>query len=199
MSYPSELLSPEEEIVTEFRPHWTALAFPVVLGLVAVVVIVAAAVLMEATARWVVVLGSIVIWLVASIRRLATWATTQHVVTTERVIHRAGVLARRGKEIPLESINDVAFSQSIFERIVRSGDLLIESAGEMGQTRYSDIPHPERLQSLIYQVRERRIVALRGATSSVGTELERLVGLRDRGVLTDEEFEAQKRKLLGNG
>jgi uncharacterized membrane protein YdbT with pleckstrin-like domain len=135
---------------------------------------------------------------VASIGRLLTWVTTQHVITDERVIHRTGVFSRHGKEIPLEMINNVAFGQSLFERAVRSGDLVIESAGEGGQTRYRDIPNPERLQSLIYQVRERRIIALRGSGASVASELETLARLRDRGDLSAEEFESQKRKLLGD-
>jgi hypothetical protein len=37
-----------------------------------------------------------------------------------------------------------------------------------------------------------------GAPSTTG-ELERLASLRDRGVLTQEEFEAQKRRILGAG
>ncbi|MGZ6931351.1 MAG: SHOCT domain-containing protein [Acidimicrobiia bacterium] len=36
-----------------------------------------------------------------------------------------------------------------------------------------------------------------GGTGSHADELERLASLRDRGVLTDEEFAAQKAKLLG--
>jgi len=35
-----------------------------------------------------------------------------------------------------------------------------------------------------------------GSSSGVADELERLSGLKDRGVLTDAEFEAQKAKLL---
>ena len=34
-------------------------------------------------------------------------------------------------------------------------------------------------------------------TANVGTELEKLAGLRDSGVISAEEFEAQKAKLLG--
>ena len=35
------------------------------------------------------------------------------------------------------------------------------------------------------------------AGTNVGTELEKLAGLRDSGVISAEEFEAQKAKLLG--
>ena len=68
------------------------------------------------------------------------WFTTLHVITNERVIYRAGFIAKRGKEIPLEVINDVAFNQTIFEKAFGTGDLMIESAGTHGQTRYRDIP-----------------------------------------------------------
>jgi len=198
MAYPEELLSPDEHIVTQFRPHWTALAVPAVLALIGLALAVLSLVYLESPTSWIIAAGLGVVWLASSIGRMLTWFTTQHVITDERVIHRTGVFSRHGKEIPLEMINNVAFGQTLFERAVRSGDLLIESAGEGGQTRYSDIPRPEQLQSLIYQVRERRIIALRGDGSSVASELGLLAQLRDRGDLTAEEFEAQKRRLLGS-
>ncbi len=197
--YPKRLLSSEEEIIREFRPHWWVVSGPVVAAIVALAVIVAASQLLETPERWWVIVGAILIWMVLSLRRLLVWLTTQYVVTNERVIYRAGIASRRGKEIPLEVINDVAFSQSVWERMVRSGDLLIESAGEQGQSRFSDIPDPEGLQSLIYQVREQRTVALgRGGGRSMANELETLARLREQGVLSDDEFNTQKRRLLGD-
>ncbi|MEE9177662.1 MAG: PH domain-containing protein, partial [Acidimicrobiia bacterium] len=135
-------------------------------------------------------------------RGVSRWLTTHHVITNERVIYRAGWIAKRGKEIPLEVINDVAFSQTIFERIFRTGDLLIESAGTHGQTRYRDIPSPEEVQSLIYRVREKRKLQMEGgaapaASESTASQLEKLSRLHDEGKLTDQEFETEKTKLLG--
>jgi uncharacterized membrane protein YdbT with pleckstrin-like domain len=171
---------------------------PIFWGLVALVAIIVTFTVWDTqpAARWTVASVLAVGWVLLSLRRLADWLTTQYVITNERVIFRAGVLSRRGKEIPLEVINDVSFHQTVIERLVRSGDLLIESAGEMGQSRYSEVPHPERLQSIIYQAREDRTLALRNSNRSVASELEKLAGLHQQGVLTDEEFEAQKRKLL---
>ena len=37
-----------------------------------------------------------------------------------------------------------------------------------------------------------------GGRESISIELERLAGLRDRGVLTEEEFQEQKRRLLNS-
>lgn len=196
MAYPDRLLSPGEVIVEEFRPHWQVLVIPVTALVVAIVAIVLAVMQLTGTTQTVVVIGVIVVWVVISTQKFADWLTTKYVITNERVVYRAGVFARAGIEIPLESITNVSFRQSFLERMVRSGDLVIESAGEDGQSRYTNVPDPEGLQSLIYQQRENRTLALAKGNVSVAEELERLAALRDRGVLSDEEFEAQKRRLL---
>lgn len=194
--YPKRLLSPGEIVVKEFRPHWQFLILPGASFLVLLGVVVAAVTQLDGAARWLLVLGGVAVWMILSVKRVADWATTQYVITDERVIYRAGVFSRSGVEIPLESITNVAFSQSLLERFIRSGDLVIESAGETGQSRYQDIPDPEGLQSLIYQQREQRTVELRRGGSSVADELAGLAELRDRGILSQEEFESQKRRLL---
>src|SRR5206468_1783578 len=80
-----------------------------------------------------------VLWFV---RRYLTWSTTNFVVTTDRLVYRSGVVAKKGKEIPLERVNDISFRQSVFERMIRAGDLMIESGGERGQETFNDIPKP---------------------------------------------------------
>lgn len=199
MGYPERLLSSGEQIEAQFRPHWSRLLRE---GLLVLLGVVLAGLLLSvstpALVVWLLIVG--VIALIA--RGVTRWLTTHHVITNERVIYRAGWIAKRGKEIPLEVINDVAFSQTIFERIFKTGDLLIESAGTHGQTRYRDIPSPEEVQSLIYRVREKRKLHMEGGTipaasESTASQLEKLSGLHDQGKLTDQEFETEKTKLLG--
>jgi len=151
-------------------------------------------------ARWVGVGAAAVAWVRLAVYPFIAWWFTCYVLTDERLISRSGILARRGLEIPLERINDVQFSQNILERMLRSGDLMVESAGELGQSRFSDIPAPEEFQSLLYAVREDRSKALAGVsrdTSPVG-DLEKLAKLYKDGLVTEEEYESQKRKLLGD-
>jgi uncharacterized membrane protein YdbT with pleckstrin-like domain len=105
-------------------------------------------------------------------------------------------------EIPLDRVNNVNFNQGIFERMLGAGDLLIESGGEDGQQRFTDIRNPADVQNLIHAeletVRSRMAPGgLAAPTMSVPEQLERLEGLLQRGSITPEEFEAQKRKLLG--
>jgi uncharacterized membrane protein YdbT with pleckstrin-like domain len=201
MRYPEKLLSPGETIISEFRPHWSGILREGLLAIGVLVLIVLLA-LMDFSWRGWVILFLVVAVLALTARGLIRWWTTQHVITNERVIHRAGLVSKTGKEIPLEVVNDVAFKQTVFERVFGTGDLLIESAGTHGQTRYSDIPKPEHIQSVIYQAREGRKMELEGGVSgpaeSAASQLATLSRLHDEGKLTDEEFEMEKRKLLGS-
>ncbi len=194
MAYPTRLLSEGEAVIREFRPHWQAIAVPVAIaGGLTVIGAVVGAVLAQGPIPTVV---GLVIGLAVVLPKLAVWAFTKYVITNERVIVRSGVLARQGKEIPLEVINDVAFSQSLLERMFGSGDLLLESAGELGQSRFTDVPTPEDIQTLIYRAREDRMAALNSGATPVST-LATLAQLHRDGVLTDEEFATKKQKLLG--
>ena len=197
MKYPTRLLSSEEEVVLAFRPHWMAIVLPSLITILSVAAIIAVAVSVDSPEVWYAIGGIVLLWLVVALPRWIKWWFTHHVVTNERLIVRRGFVARQGKEIPLEVINDVAFSQNVIERILHSGDLLIESAGEQGQSRYTDIPDPEGVQATIYKLREARTLSLQGQASAV-EQLDMLAQLHQRGVITDEELAEKKQKLLGN-
>jgi len=201
MRYPDKLLSPGEVIKSEFRPHWSQIVREGALSVLVLVLVVLVAIQDFSWKPWVII-ALVVAWFLIVVTGFIRWWTTQHVITNERVIHRTGLISKKGKEIPLEVINDVAFSQRAFERIFGTGDLLIESAGTHGQSRYSDIPSPEKVQSLIYEEREARKMELesggnRQVSESSASQLATLSRLHDEGKLTDTEFEAEKRKLLG--
>ena len=199
MAYPERLLSDGETVEAEFRPHWSGLLRE---GLIVVVAIAIGVILVILDApSWTFVALPLLVF-VFIVKGAIEWYTTLHVITNERVIYRAGFIAKRGKEIPLEVINDVAFNQTIFEKVFGTGDLMIESAGTHGQTRYRDIPKPEDVQSLLYRVREIRLLHIKGGQvsmpeESIASQLDRLSRLHDEGKLTDEEFEQEKGKLLG--
>jgi len=203
MGYPERLLSDDEVIVTQFRPHWSGILREGLVVLAGIVVAIVAAVL--SWPAWVYLAVAAVV-LVLVVGGLIRWFTTLHVITNERLIYRTGFIGKRGTEIPLEVIQNVAFNQTIIERIFGTGDLMVESAGTHGQTRYRDIPKPERVQGLIYQSREARQLDVKGSGTSSGapsaeesaaSQLERLARLHDTGKLTDAEFAAEKARLIG--
>src|SRR3954452_48773 len=111
-------------------------------------------------------LGICLVALIWLAMRYGKWATTTFVVTTQRLIYRSGVLAKHGREIPLDRLNDISFHQTVFERMIGAGDLMIESAGERGQQTFNGIPHPNRVQNEIYRQVEasKDRDAMRGST-----------------------------------
>ncbi|MDH3307564.1 MAG: PH domain-containing protein [Acidimicrobiia bacterium] len=193
MGYPPRLLSDGEKVVREFRPHWKAILGSVILGDLLLVAGVVIGVVTDQV-LWG-ILGGVLAAIMVMGLPVIRWWFTRYVITNERIIVRSGVLARAGKEIPLEVINDVQFNQTVGERVFRSGDLLLESAGELGQSHFSDVPDPESVQTLIYRMREDRISALNTGVDATA-RLTNLANLHRDGVLTDSEFEEKKKKLL---
>ena len=196
MSYPPRLLSDGEHFVRQFRPHWFGIIKPLLYFdlLLALGIVVA---VFTDLAWWIPVGIALVIGIIVNIGPIARHWFTNYVITNERLIVRSGVISKQGKEIPLEVITDVAFSQTVGERLFGAGDLLVESAGEYGQSRYSNVPRPEDVQALIYEQREARMMALQNTTDPT-EQLQRLADLHRDGVVSDAEYEEKRRKLLGD-
>lgn len=206
MAYPKKLLNEFETVALDLHPHWWYFAEPVATLLGAIAVGIAGLIVpddgsdLKKVWLWA-ALALIVLAVMWLVGRYAKWSTTNFVITSDRLIFRSGVLAKSGIEIPLERVNNVIFNQSVFERILGAGDLVIESAGADGQQRFTDIKHPERVQKLLHAQMEsneqRAYQGLAGATGGdVASQLEKLEGMLERGTLSQEEFDRQKAKLL---
>jgi uncharacterized membrane protein YdbT with pleckstrin-like domain len=205
MAFPRKLLNDGEEVVLDLRPHWIYMAEPTLAVLGAIIVgIIALKVDVDAIKL---IAGVLLLLCLGWFGiRYAKWANTNFVVTNDRVIHRVGVVAKHGIEIPLERINTVFFNQSIFERILGAGDLGIESAGERGSETFEDVRKPAIVQNEIYRQMEAYANRRRGggtaaaptqeAALSIPEQIEKLDELRKRGVISDQEFAAKKADLL---
>lgn len=203
MAWPEDALTADEGIVLSFRQHWKLLFVPILAFVGFLVVLVAARQWLPWGVAEVVIALAVVggfVWFV--VRPIVSWLVTRYVLTTERLMTRKGLIAQSGIEIPLERITNVNFSQSFFERLLGAGDLLVESAGTTGQSRFANIPRPDQFASVLYNVREKRALALQ--SGKVVTEsddaiekLSRLKQLHDDGVLSDTEYEEKRQKLLG--
>jgi uncharacterized membrane protein YdbT with pleckstrin-like domain len=207
MAFPRRLLIEGEELVLDLRPHPVALVRAVLVGLLVVAVWIYALPKIGdegfwGTVGWVVVAVGLVALIWWPLRDLVRFLTSVFAVTSDRIIHRSGFIAKRSMEIPLEAINDVRFQQNVFERMINSGDLIISSASEQGREVFKDIRNPESVQKTIYhqgELNKQRMMSGGGhrAAGSVADELGKLDKLRADGVISEEEFQAQKAKLLG--
>ena len=72
--------------------------------------------------------------------------TATYTVTNRRLITRQGLIARKGHDIPLMRISDVAYDQGLLDRVLGCGTLVISDASTHGSVRLHDIPHVEVVQ-----------------------------------------------------
>ena len=172
MPFPPDLLNESEEVILDLRPHWAKLFFPVVFVVQAIAATGASAALASGTPVPFVLLAVLAVAVVFLLARYVKWTTTNFVVTNERLIHREGVIAKNGIEIPLDRVQTIRFNQSIFERMIGAGDLHIESGGERGQQSFTDIRRPAKVQNEIYRQIE----------AAQARDHDRMAGRRQRGV-----------------
>ena len=201
MPFPRKLLNDDEDVVLDLRPHWWFLAGPSAALVLAIAVAVFVAGKTDEGWARIPFLVAVLVALVWLLARIARWVTTNLVVTSDRLIVRTGVIAKRGREIPLERINDITTTQSLLERLLGAGDLMIESGGERGQESFHDCPRPPQVQNEIYRQMEanadRQADRREGRREASPLEqLEKLDELRQRGVISQAEFEVKKAQLL---
>ena len=159
MSYPEKLLADDETVVEHLHPHWITLV-PATLWFIVICAAAGAGIAYLPTGGAhgplliaIVVVGFLLLcWL--TFGPWIRWRTSHYVFTTHRVLIRRGVLHHVGRDISLQRINDVAFSQSLWDRIVKAGTITIESAGEHGQETLTDIPKSDQVQQMLNRLIE---------------------------------------------
>jgi uncharacterized membrane protein YdbT with pleckstrin-like domain len=153
MGFPQKHLSEGEIVEYHLRTHVKALIVPV-----AVLLVTGAAVGFglgilpdndgtgATVGRWALVIVGAFVILYWSLRPFLTWLTTTFTVTNFRLITRAGIISRTGRNIPLRRINDAAFEQGLLDRILRCGTLIVSAASEEGQIKLYDVPRVHSVQ-----------------------------------------------------
>jgi membrane protein YdbS with pleckstrin-like domain len=202
--FPARFLNPGEQVEVDLRPHWKFLAGPVCWAVLALAGSVFA--LVAGAPRWgqLALGGALLLCLLWLVARWLRWATTSFVVTSQRLIVRKGVLGRTGREILIDRLTDVTCRQSLLDRLLRCGDVLVESPGRDSPEMFPDLPRPLEVQSLLTRLISTRTASawpvqpVLGVASpqSVAEHLAQLDDLRRRGLISKREFAAKKAELL---
>jgi uncharacterized membrane protein YdbT with pleckstrin-like domain len=142
-----KLLTDGESVVVDTRTHPKALIVP---GLVLVITLAVAIFLDRLVDNGVV---SLIVWILAAVvfvwwvlRPFLSWLTSTYTITNKRLITRTGIISRKGHDIPLMRISDVAFDQGIIDRMLACGTLVVSDASTHGSVRLHDIPRVESVQ-----------------------------------------------------
>jgi uncharacterized membrane protein YdbT with pleckstrin-like domain len=152
-------LTEDEHLVLMLHPHWKTLIRPVSVAVLVVAAALIAEVLIppnsaapvERLVVAAVAILAVMLWLIVPVLR---WRTTTYELTTRRLRVRSGIVTRHGRDIPLARINDVSFEKGLLDRLLGSGRLVVESAGEHGQILLNDIPRVEFTQATLFRLVE---------------------------------------------
>ena len=196
-----ELLGPDEEVLLEARPHPKRMFGPAFLTAAALVAAIFVRDIGEPDKYPVQLCVALAVlaalWLAA---RWLQWNTSRLTVTTDRVMTRRGVIAKKHWQVTLERIHDISCDQTILERVLGAGDLSIDSGGDRGHV-ISDVARPFKVQHEIYQAMESSTVtaatrAMDRRDLTIPEQIEKLDELRQRGVISQAEFDVKKTQLL---
>lgn len=170
---------------------------------------------------WMMLLGHIILtvitvglWVPILIYYVLRRSTTRYILTNQRVILEYGILNKSSKEASLDKINNVSHTANLGERIFGYGTVQLQTASAMGATVLKWVPAPVQFKSeIINQVdlykkaqiqQQARVMADAIGRSNtqnkeggnLASQLERLAALKEKGILSEDEFQTQKAKLL---
>lgn len=205
-------LKKDEKLLLITRKHWIQMVLPVFAWLLLAALLLW--LMNDYTIAFIIILVTAIFPMVEYIN----WKYNLWAVTNMRVVDESGFFTRYSKESPLDKINNVEYDQPILGRILGYGNVDIQTAAEMGETKYQLIHHPKLLKDTITHAQEEykktqitsqatqlaQAIAknINPATAPsqqmIADELHKLFDLLQKGAITQEEYAAQKNKLLGS-
>jgi uncharacterized membrane protein YdbT with pleckstrin-like domain len=159
-------LQPGEQVIVVTRPQPRKLIFPVAVFILvpAVGAFASAWIVRGEPARlFPLISKEWTFWLVAAcvaavawillgycLPRVLRWQATRYVLTNRRIVARYGMLRRRDQQISLVSIRHVGVSQSLLQRIFRSGNISLDT-GHGEDSVVPDVPEVLRFRNFVLE------------------------------------------------
>jgi hypothetical protein len=149
--------------------------------------------------------------LVEMVRIFLDWFNERYIITNRRVMVVRGTINKHTSDSALEKVNDVVLTQSIVGRILRYGTVQIITGSDVGVNMFRRISKPVRFKRAMLNAKEEMHSAPAGAhaggrtmaetaDSAEDSEIPDLIleldELRQKGILSEEEFQTKKLELL---
>ncbi len=205
-AYLKRMLGENEKIILATQRHWFVLLEQILVELIiSAITIAVVTILLLAGGGPLVPVGYLllIIPLVSLTRDVLVWANHKYIVTNLRVIQISGIINKNVIDSSLEKVNDVKMEQSVFGRIFNFGDIEVLTAAEMAINRFTRIGNPVRFKTAMLNAKVKLedyniegVQPAQPAQADIPALIERLGDLRQRGLLTEEEFQAKKAALL---
>jgi membrane protein YdbS with pleckstrin-like domain len=206
MGYSEKNLAPNERILFRARYHWVFYRFPIIVLILALALAIAAYTARSQQA-WNEV-GRPLVWIAAAFAAiaLASFAMLrfranldEFVVTNRRVIRKVGLLSREIQQAPIEKVQDITVEQGMLGRMLGYGTVIVETASEKGMLVFPSVAQPDGFRNHIWgQPPPRPDVPETPAAPAAQAKLEELENLKQRGLISPEEYAAKRQQILSN-
>jgi hypothetical protein len=155
------------------------------------------------------------------IRILLDWLNERYIITNRRVMEVRGTINKNLRDSALEKVNDVELNQSIVGRVLGYGTVEIITGSDIGVNEFRRIANPVRFKREMLNAKEsyrltgadldeeRAISPTAFATDKAAEpgdvatskdDIPELIAeldeLRQKGIISEEEFQAKKTELL---
>src|SRR5580693_6666387 len=132
MALPRKFLNEDEELLAELRPHWIFLFGPLFTSIgvwAALIVLVVLWRNAPSALNYPILIIALIpgLWLLG---RFVRWRSYVVALTSTRVLVRQGILGRDTVQLRLQRITEVNIRQTLVERVLGTGSLLIDVQGE---------------------------------------------------------------------
>ena len=212
MGYIESLLGRNERVEFTTRQHWIQLIPVALMDLCLIIILIVAGIALSPLTAGISPVVAVILALVPLshlVRRSAWWWYEQYIVTNRRVVQVEGVFDRHVIDSSLEKVNDVVLHQTALGRLLGFGDIEILTGSEIGINRFNRIYRPIRFKTEMlnqkegmgeidaFEVRAKRVLTGPSPTAGDIPELiAELDELRQKGILSQAEFEKKKQDLL---
>jgi uncharacterized membrane protein YdbT with pleckstrin-like domain len=150
-------LGPGEEIVFEGHPSWRAILGFYIKGIIVVGVIAAIVALIGSGSdalliTLIVIVGAAIVVLAGFMRRVAT----RYTITTRRLNIKHGIISRDVQETKIERVQDVNYSQTLYQRIMQIGDVDFDTAAQNSESDFvfAGVANPEEVVDRVHHATE---------------------------------------------
>ena len=151
MALPRKFLNEDEDLLAEMHPHWIFLFGPLFTSIGVWAAIIVLVVLWRNPPGWtnypIIIIALIPgLWLLG---RFVRWKSYDVALTSTRILVRQGILGRDTVQLRLQRITEVNIRQSIVERVLGTGSLVIDVQGEDDSLTLEYMRKPAIVQRVI--------------------------------------------------
>ena len=149
------------------------------------------------------------------------WRVERYLVTTRRVIEAGGVINKYSRDTSLQALTDMIVGHPWLGRIAGYGEIELLTAAEAGTSKIRFLPDADGFKKALLDAKQEHELEVGGgkalqeavaaasthdregpqtqaglSAEELDTALSRLADMRDRGLITQQEFDDKKRELL---